>query len=140
LEDDNFIFKQPYRLNEMKRALVQVQTTELLDVGLAKLSKGDFVLAIVMSAIMIFLAIGWNSACVGIITQSTNAHVRTSMSCLYQKKIFDAFSHAKVFNTLELRSGYDELPLKKGDKVKTTFWGINLQRKDFFIPMAIFAI
>jgi hypothetical protein len=30
-------------LNEIERALVQVQTTKLLDVGLVELSKGDYV-------------------------------------------------------------------------------------------------
>jgi hypothetical protein len=35
-----------------------------------------------------------------------------------------------VFNTLDLRFGYHQLPLKESDKVKTTFWGINPHGKD----------
>jgi hypothetical protein len=31
---------------------------------------------------------------------------------------------------LDLRFGYHQLPLKEGDKVKTTFWGINPHGKD----------
>ncbi len=50
LEDDNPIFKRPYRLNEIERALVQAQTVELLDVGLVELLRGEYVLAIVMLA------------------------------------------------------------------------------------------
>jgi hypothetical protein len=37
------------------------------------------------------------------------------------KEIFDALGQAKVFSTLDLRSGYHQLPLKEGDKVKITF-------------------
>jgi len=46
------------------------------------------------------------------------------------KEIFDSLGHAKVFSTLDLRSRYHQLPLKKGDKVNTTFWGINPHGKD----------
>ncbi len=42
----------------------------------------------------------------------------------------DAFGQAKVFNTLDLRSNYHQLPLKEGDKVKTIFWGIDPHGKD----------
>jgi hypothetical protein len=48
LEDDNPIFRRPYRLNEVERALVQAQTIELLDVGLVELSRDEYVLATMM--------------------------------------------------------------------------------------------
>jgi hypothetical protein len=57
----------------MERALVQAWTTKMLDAGLVELSRGDYVSSIMMSANKDFLAIRWNGACVGIITQSTNA-------------------------------------------------------------------
>jgi len=44
------------------------------------------------------------------------------------EEIFDAFGHAKVFNTLNLRSNYHQLPLS--DKVKITLWGIGPHGKD----------
>jgi len=50
LEDDNLFFRQPYRLNEMERALVQAQTTKLLDTSLVELSKGEYASTIVMLA------------------------------------------------------------------------------------------
>jgi hypothetical protein len=40
------------------------------------------------------------------------------------------FGQAKVFNTLDLRFGYHQLLLKEGDKLNTTFWGINPHGKD----------
>jgi len=46
------------------------------------------------------------------------------------EEVFNAFSQAKVFNTLDLRSRYHQLPLKEGDKVKKTFWGIEPHGKD----------
>jgi hypothetical protein len=36
----------------------------------------------------------------------------------------------KVFNMLDLRSGYHQLPLKEDDKVEITFWGIDLHGED----------
>jgi len=47
------------------------------------------------------------------------------------KEIFDALSQAKVFNTLDLKSNYHQLPLKEGDKVTTAFWEIDLRGKDY---------
>jgi hypothetical protein len=52
------------------------------------------------------------------------------MSCPYQKRFFMPFGHAKVFNTLDLHFGYHSLPLKEGDKVNMTFWGIDYHGKD----------
>jgi hypothetical protein len=47
------------------------------------------------------------------------------------KEIFDALGQAKVFNTMDLRYGYYQLPLKEGHKVNTTFWGIDPYQKDY---------
>jgi len=41
-EHDNPIFRQPYKLSEVERALVHVQTIELLNVGLVELFKGEY--------------------------------------------------------------------------------------------------
>jgi putative transposase len=58
------------------------------------------------------------------------------------KEIFDALGQAKVFSTLDLRSGYHQLPLREGDKVKTTFGGIDPHGKDYlyqwkFLPFGL---
>jgi hypothetical protein len=49
---------------------------------------------------------------------------------LLSEEIFYSLGQAKVFSTLDLRSNYHQFPLKEGDKVKMTFWGINLHGKD----------
>jgi hypothetical protein len=46
------------------------------------------------------------------------------------EEIFDAFSQAKVFNTLDLRFSYHQLPLRESDKANTSFGGIDLHGKD----------
>jgi hypothetical protein len=47
------------------------------------------------------------------------------------EEIFDALGQAKVFNALDLRPNYHQLQLRDGDKVKMTFWGIDLHGKDY---------
>ena len=45
-------------------------------------------------------------------------------------ELFDAIGFFQVFRTLDLRSGYHQLPLFTGDRVKTTLWGVVQDRKD----------
>jgi len=57
-------------------------------------------------------------------------------------EIFDALGQANVFSTLDLRFGYHQLPSREGDKVKTTFWGIDPHGKDYlyqwkFLPFGL---
>jgi hypothetical protein len=42
LKDDNMTFRRPYKLNEVERVLVEAQTSNLLEVDLVKLSKGEY--------------------------------------------------------------------------------------------------
>ncbi len=48
LEDVDPIFKQPYRLNEMERALVWAPTIKLLGASFMELLRGEYALTIVM--------------------------------------------------------------------------------------------
>ncbi len=41
-EDDNPIFKQPNRFSDVKRALVQTRTIQLLEFNLVKMFKGGY--------------------------------------------------------------------------------------------------
>jgi hypothetical protein len=47
------------------------------------------------------------------------------------KEIFNAFGQAKVFNILDLRSSYYQLPLKESNKVKMVFWRIDVHGKEY---------
>jgi len=48
LEDDNPIFRRPYKLNEVERTLVQIQIIKFLDTNLVELFKGEYVSTIIM--------------------------------------------------------------------------------------------
>jgi hypothetical protein len=46
------------------------------------------------------------------------------------EEIFDVVGHARVFSTLDLQARYHQLLIRKEDKAKTTFWGVNSHGKD----------
>ena len=46
------------------------------------------------------------------------------------EELFDAVGEARVFRTLDLRSGYHQLPLRIEDRVKPAFWGVDDNGKD----------
>jgi hypothetical protein len=58
------------------------------------------------------------------------AHTFKQHAMPLPEEIFDNFGQAKVFSTLDLKFHYHQMPLREGNKVKTTFWGINLHGKD----------
>jgi putative transposase len=64
------------------------------------------------------------------------------MPMLTREEIFNVVGHARVFNTLDLRVGYHQLPIREEDKAKTTFLGINFHGKDYlyqwkFLPFGL---
>ena len=46
------------------------------------------------------------------------------------EELFDAIGFSRVFSTLNLRSGYHQLPLLAEDRVKTAIWGVDHDEKD----------
>ena len=46
------------------------------------------------------------------------------------EELFDAIGFSRVFSTLDLISGYHQLPILVGDRVKTAFWGVDHDTKD----------
>ena len=46
------------------------------------------------------------------------------------EELFDAIGFSRVFNTLNLRTGYHQLPLLADDRVKTTFREVNRDGED----------
>ncbi len=58
------------------------------------------------------------------------------------EELFDAVGKARVFSTLDLRSGYHQLPLRLEDRVKTAFWGVDDDGRDMlfhwkFLPFGL---
>ncbi len=130
LENENLIIKQPYKLSEVERTLVQARITKFLDVGLLELSRGEHASTIVMPAKKDIFG-NWTEHRMCGDYHSVNKQTpldKYAMPLL--EEIFDALGEAKVFSTLDLRSTYHQLPLREGDKAKTTFWGINPHEKD----------
>jgi hypothetical protein len=130
LEDDNPIFKRPYRLNAVERTLVQARMVELLDVGLVELSRGEYVLTKMMPTTKDIFG-NWTKRhmCGDYRLMNKRTHSKKYAMPLLEE-IFNALGQTKVFSTLDLRSSYHMLPLREGDKVKTTFWGIDPHGKD----------
>ncbi len=95
-----------------------------------ELSKGDYALAIMMPAKKDIFG-NWMEWCMcGDYCPINKPMCLNKYAMPLLEEIFDALSQTKVFNTLNLRSGYRQLPLKEGDKVKMAFWGIDLHGKD----------
>ena len=46
------------------------------------------------------------------------------------EELFDAVGHASLSSTLDLRSGYHQLPLMADDWVKTEIWGVDHDGRD----------
>jgi hypothetical protein len=66
-EDDNLNFRQPYKLNEVERALLQAQTLESLEASLVELFKDEYVSIIMMPTKNNIFGIGLSVAYVEII-------------------------------------------------------------------------
>ncbi len=61
LEDDDLIFKWPYKLNEVEKALVQAKTIKLLYVGLVELFQGEYVTTTMMPTKKYLWQLNWMS-------------------------------------------------------------------------------
>jgi hypothetical protein len=46
-------------------------------------------------------------------------------------EIFDVIGQTKTFNILDLWFNYHQLSLCEGDKVKTTYWNMNQNMKEY---------
>ncbi len=82
------------------------------------------------------------NGCVETIILSIDRLSSISMPMLTREEIFNVVGHARVFNTLDLRVGYHQLPIREEDKAKTTFLGINFHGKDYlyqwkFLPFGL---
>jgi hypothetical protein len=109
---------------------------------LVELLKGDYASATVMPTKKDIFS-NWTKWCVCgdycPINKCTHSN-KYAMPLL--NEIFDALGRTKVFSALELKSNYHQLPLREGNKVKMTFWGIDPHGKDclyqwWFLPFGL---
>ncbi len=105
MEDDNPNFKQLYRLSEMDKALVQTRIVELLDAGLVELFRGEYVSTTWMLTKDIFGNWIKRNMC-GDYRLMNKRTCSDKYAMPLSKEIFHALGWAKVFNTLDLKSGY----------------------------------
>jgi len=121
LEDDHPVFRRPYRLSLSERDGVKVRCKELLDAGLVELLDGEYACATVMPAKKDVLG-NWTEKRMCGDYRPVNKKTKSDRYPMpTPEELFDAVGKAKGFSTLDLRSGYHQLPLRLEDRVKTAF-------------------
>ncbi len=142
LEDDHPIFRRPYKLSLSERDGVKLRCKELLDAGLVELSDGEYACATVMPAKKDILG-NWTEKRMCGDYRPVNKKTKSDRYPMpTPEELFDAVGKARVFSTLDLRSGYHQLPLREEDRVKTAFWGVDDDGKDMlfhwkFLPFGL---
>ena len=130
LTDDAPIFRKPYRHSDAEKKLIQARTKELWDAGLIELSNGEYASATVMPSKKDIYG-NWTEKRMCGDYRPLNNRTKSDMYAMpTPEEIFNAVGHAKVFSTLDLRSGYHQLLIRERDKQKTAFWGIDEFGKD----------
>ena len=103
---------------------------ELLSAGLVELSDGEYACATVMPAKKDILG-NWTEKRMCGDYRPVNKKTKLDRYPMpTPEELFDAVGKARVFSTLDLRSGYHQLPLRVEDRVKTAFWGVDDDGKD----------
>jgi hypothetical protein len=132
LTNDAPIYRKPYKRSEVERKMIQARTSELLGAGLVELAPSDceYASATVMPSKKDIYG-NWTEKRICGDYKRINKFTkldRYAMPTLEEN--FEAIGHAKVFSTLDLRSGYHQIGLREEDKEKTAFWGIDTDGKD----------
>jgi putative transposase len=129
LANDTPIFHHPYRYNDMERDLIQSWTLDLLEAGLVELSHGEYASTTVMLAKKDVHGNYTDRRMCGDYCPINQQTKSDKYAMPIPKEIFDVVGHAKVFSTFDLWAGYHQLPIRKEDKAKTAFWGVNFHGK-----------
>ena len=130
LEDDHPIFRRPYRLSASEKAGVQTRCQELLAASLIELSNGESARATVTPSHPDVYA-HWTQQRRRRDDRPVNRKTKSDRYPMpMPEELFDAVGFSRVFSTLDLRSGYHQLPLLVEDRVKTAFWGVDQDGKD----------
>jgi hypothetical protein len=112
--------------------MIQAQTVELLSAGLVELASSDYEYASTMVMPSKKDIYGnWTEKRMCGDYKRINKFTKSdhyTMPTLEEN--FDAIGHAKVFSTLDLRSGYHQIGLREEEKEKTAFWEIDTDGND----------
>jgi hypothetical protein len=132
LTDDAPIYCKPYKRSEVEHKLIQARTAELLGAGLVELAPSDCEyasLTIMPSKKDIYG--NWTEKRMCGDYKRINKFTKSDRYAMpTPEENFEAIGHARVFSTLDLRSGYQHIGLREEDKEKTAFWGIDTNGKD----------
>jgi hypothetical protein len=132
LTDDVPIYYKPYKRSKVEHKMIQARTVELLGVGLVELASSDckYASATVMPSNKDIYG-NWTEKRMYGNYRRINKFTKSDCYAMpTPEDNFEAIGHAKVFSTLDLRSGYHQIGLREEDKEKTAFWGIDTAGKD----------
>jgi putative transposase len=130
LASDRPIFCHPYRYSDMERDLIQNRTLDLLEAGLVELSHDEYASATVMTAKKDVHGNYKNRWMCGDYCPINRQTKSDKYAMPTPEEIFDVVGHVRVFSTLDLWVGNHQLSIRKENKTKTTFWGVNSHGKD----------
>ena len=121
MEDDHPIFRLPYKLSISERDGVKLRCKELFDAGLVELSDSEYACATVMPAKKDILG-NWTEKRMCGDYRPVNKKTKSDRYPMpTHEELFDAVGKARVFGTLDLGSGYLQMPLRKDDRLKMAF-------------------
>jgi hypothetical protein len=132
LTDDAPIYRKPYKYSDTERKMIQARTAELVEAGLVELAPPDYkyASATVMPSKKDIYG-NWTEKRMCGDYRRINKFTKSDRYAMpTPEENFEAIGHAKVFSTLDLRSGYHQIGLREEDKEKTAFWGIDKDGKD----------
>ena len=132
LTDDAPIYRKLYKYSEAEHKMIQDRTKELLEAGLVELAPSDceYASTTVMPSKKDIFG-NWTEKRMCGDYRRINKFTKSDRYAMpTPEENFDAIGDAKVFSTLDLRSGYHQLGIREGDKGKTAFWGIDEDGKD----------
>ena len=123
LTNDGPIYYKPYKYSDAEQKMIQARTTELVEAGLVELAPLDaeYTSATVMPSKKNIYSNWTEKKMCGDYRRILKFIKSNHYTTPTLDENFEAIRHAKVFNTLDLRSGYHQIGLKEEDKEKTAF-------------------
>eukprot|EP00245_Coleochaete_scutata_P000411 TRINITY_DN1051_c1_g1_i1.p1 TRINITY_DN1051_c1_g1~~TRINITY_DN1051_c1_g1_i1.p1 ORF type:complete len:1227 (+),score=252.29 TRINITY_DN1051_c1_g1_i1:430-3681(+) len=130
LDDDRPVFRRPYRHSQAERDMIRDRCGELREAAIIERGFGEYAAATVMPSKKDIYGRWTEKRMCG----DYRPHNRKSKSDRYPmptpEELFDSLGQASVFSTLDLRSGYHQLPIREEDRPKTAFWGVDEHGRD----------